>query len=45
MPKRLKWVDKQHQIRALVDPRDNTTRYVGRSNAVQYRLYFTDVLI
>jgi DNA-binding XRE family transcriptional regulator len=39
MPKRLRQANRQHQIYSLIDPRDNTTRYVGRSDDVQYRLY------
>ena len=39
MPKRLRWADKQQQIYALLDPRDNSICYVGRSDDVQYRLY------
>ncbi len=39
MPEHLRRGDRQQQIYALVDPRDHTTRYVGRSDDVQYRLY------
>lgn len=39
MPRRLKWIDRQYQIYALIDPRDNTTRYVGMSSDVNYRLH------
>ena len=37
MPKRLRYSDKLQQIYALIDPRDNATRYVGRSDDVNYR--------
>ena len=39
MLKRLKWDNKQYQIYALIDPRDNTIRYVGMSDDAQYRFY------
>ncbi|SRR6266487_3906215 len=39
MTKRLKWVDKQHQVYALIDPRDNAIRYIGISDDTQYRFY------
>jgi hypothetical protein len=39
MPKRLRWADKQQQIYALLDPRDNSICYIGRSDDVRYRLY------
>ena len=33
------WLAKQYQIYALVDPRDQTIRYVGVSNDVKRRFY------
>ncbi len=39
MPKQLRRNEKQHQIYALIDSRDNSIRYVGKSNDVLYRYY------
>src|SRR5215470_2748594 len=40
MPKKMmRWVDRQFQIYALVDPRDNMIRYVGMSDDVQFRYH------
>jgi hypothetical protein len=39
MLKRKLWAKKRYQIYALVDPRDNTIRYVGLSDDVKVRLY------
>jgi len=38
-PKRLSQRDKQYHVYALVDPRDNSTRYVGTSDDIEYRFY------
>jgi hypothetical protein len=39
MLKQLRWNEKQYQIYALIDPRDDTIRYVGKSEDVRYRYY------
>lgn len=39
MPKQLKRDERQYQIYALIDPRDNAIRYVGKSEDVSYRYY------
>jgi len=39
MPKRLRQAEKQFHIYALIDPRDDTTRYVGMSDDVEFRFY------
>jgi hypothetical protein len=39
MPKQWRWNEKQYQIYALIDPRDNTIRYIGKSDDAQYRYY------
>jgi DNA-binding XRE family transcriptional regulator len=37
--KRLKQADRQYQIYALIDPRDNAIRYIGMSDDTEYRFY------
>jgi hypothetical protein len=39
MPKHLRWNVKQYQIYALIDPRDYTMRYVGKSDDTEYRYW------
>ena len=39
MPKPLKRQDQQYTIYALIDPRDDTIRYVGMSKDAQFRLF------
>lgn len=39
MPKQLNRNERQYQIYALIDPRDNTIRYIGKSDDVKYRYY------
>src|SRR5712691_10969682 len=39
MPKQLRWNEKQYQIYTLIDPRDNTIRYVGKSDDTEYRYW------
>lgn len=39
MPKRLEWHERCYQVYALIDPRDNTIRYIGKSGDMQRRYY------
>jgi hypothetical protein len=37
--KRLNQADRQYQIYALIDPRDNAIHYIGMSDDAKYRFY------
>ena len=39
LPKQLRWGGKEYPIYALIDPHDNTTRYIGISKDAEFRFY------